>query len=58
MSSTETIGGLVVEVAGRILRNNEHVTIGPVKLIVESSDKKRIKMVKAIKLEQEEVNWH
>ncbi len=52
--STETIGGLVVEVAGRILRNNEHVTIGRVKLIVESSDKKRIKMVKAIKLEQEE----
>jgi gliding motility-associated protein GldE len=48
--ATETIGGLIVEIAGRILKNNEHVTIGPVKLIVESSDKKRIKMVKAIKL--------
>lgn len=49
--ATETIGGLIVEIAGRILKNNEHVTIGPVQLIVESSDKKRIKMVKAIKLE-------
>ena len=50
--ATETIGGLVVEVAGRILKNNEQVTIGPLQLIVESSDKKRIKMVKAIKLEE------
>jgi len=50
--ATETIGGLIVEVAGRILKNNEHVTIGPLQLIVESSDKKRIKMVKAIKLEE------
>ncbi|XOV68892.1 MAG: gliding motility-associated protein GldE [Fluviicola sp.] len=52
--ATETIGGLIVEVAGRILKNNEHVTIGPIQLIVESSDKKRIKMVKAIKLEETE----
>ncbi len=51
--ATETIGGLIVEVAGRILKNNEHVTIGPLKLVVESSDKKRIKMVKAIKLDTE-----
>lgn len=51
--STETIGGLIVEVAGRILKNNEHITVGPLKLIVESSDKKRVKMIKAIKLEQE-----
>lgn len=50
--ATETIGGLIVEVAGRILKNNEQVTIGPLQLIVESSDKKRIKMVKAIKLEE------
>jgi len=49
--ATETIGGLIVEVAGKILKNNEHITVGPLKLIVESSDKKRIKMVKAIKLE-------
>jgi len=52
--ATETIGGLIVEVAGRILKNNEQVTIGPLQLIVESSDKKRIKMVKAIKLEETE----
>lgn len=50
--STETIGGLIVEEAGRILKNNEQVTIGPIQLIVESSDKKRIKMVKVIKNEE------
>jgi gliding motility-associated protein GldE len=42
----ETLGGLIIEVAGRILKNNEFITIGPLKLIVESSDKKRVKTVK------------
>ncbi|MEN9969578.1 MAG: hypothetical protein RIR94_1783 [Bacteroidota bacterium] len=42
----ETIGGLVIEVAGRILKNNEYIVLGPLKLIVESSDKKRVKSVK------------
>jgi len=44
----ETLGGLVIEVAGRILKNNEYITLGPLKLIVESSDKKRVKSVKVI----------
>lgn len=52
--ATETIGGLIVEIAGRILKNNEQITAGPIKFIVESSDKKRVKMVKAIKLQTEE----
>ena len=42
----ETIGGLIIEQTGRILRNNEFITIENYKLIVESSDKKRIKTVK------------
>ncbi len=42
----ETLGGLVIEVAGRILKNNEYIVLGPLKLIVESSDKKRVKSVK------------
>jgi CBS domain containing-hemolysin-like protein len=42
----ETLGGLVVEVAGRILKNNEYIQIGALKFIVESSDKKRVKTVK------------
>lgn len=42
----ETLGGLVVEVAGRILKNNEYIQIGGLKFIVESSDKKRVKTVK------------
>ena len=46
----DTIGGLVVEIAGKILKNNEFITLGSIKLVVESSDKKRIKMIKAIKL--------
>lgn len=44
----ETLGGYIIESAGKILRNNEFVTTGNIKLIVESSDKKRIKMIKAI----------
>jgi putative hemolysin len=45
---SETIGGFIVESAGRILRNNEFVVCDGVKLIVESSDKRRIKMIKVI----------
>lgn len=44
----ETLGGLIIEVAGRILKNNEYIMIGPLKLIVVSSDKKRVKSVKVI----------
>ena len=42
----ETIGGLVLEQAGRILKNNEFIFIDKVKFIVESSDKKRMKTIK------------
>lgn len=44
----ETLGGLIIEAAGRILKNNEYIIIGPLKLIVVSSDKKRVKSVKVI----------
>lgn len=44
----ETIGGLVTEKAGRILKNNEYIKIHNLKLIVESSDKKRVKTMKVI----------
>ena len=50
--AAETLGGFITEVAGKILMNNEYIEAGSVKLIVESSDKKRIKMIKAIKLEK------
>lgn len=42
----ETLGGLIIEVAGRILKNKEFIQLGPLKFIVESSDKKRVKSVK------------
>ncbi len=42
----ETIGGFVTEQAGRILKNNEFIHVGNYKLIVESSDKRRVKTVK------------
>lgn len=48
---SETLGGFIVEHAGRILKNNEFIIFDNVKLIVESSDKKRIKMIKTILLE-------
>jgi gliding motility-associated protein GldE len=43
---SETIGGFVIEQKGRILRNNEFIVVSNYKLIVESSDKRRIKTVK------------
>lgn len=49
--NAETLGGFIIENAGRILKNNEFIEVGKLKLIVESSDKKRIKMIKAIKTE-------
>jgi len=44
----ETLGGFIVEQGGRILMNNEYIECDNIKLIVESSDKKRVKMIKAI----------
>lgn len=45
---SETIGGFIVEHAGRILKNNEYVLFDNIKFIVESSDKRRVKMVKTV----------
>lgn len=44
----ESLGGFIVQTAGKILKNNESITCGNIKLIVESSDKKRIKTVRAV----------
>lgn len=55
--NAETLGGYIIEHAGKILRNNESIEIGNIKLIVESSDKRRIKMIKAVKLnDKNEIN--
>ena len=45
----ETLGGFIIENAGKILKKDEFIEVGNFKLIVESSDKKRIKMIKVIK---------
>lgn len=50
-SVADSLGGFITENAGRILMNNEFVLAGNLKLIVESSDKRRIKMIKVVKLE-------
>jgi gliding motility-associated protein GldE len=50
----ETLGGFLVENAGRILRNNESFMVGEIKLVVETSDKRRIKMVRIITPKQAE----
>ena len=45
---SDSLGGFIIENAGRILKNREYVICSNIKLIVESSDKKRIKMVKVV----------
>ena len=50
---SDTLGGFLVENGGRILKNNEFFVCGDFKLVVISSDKKRIKNIKVIKLSNE-----
>jgi putative hemolysin len=54
----DTLGGFIVEQAGRILKNKEHIEVDQCKLIVEASDKKRIKSirVKIVELESQTLN--
>jgi len=52
---SDTLGGFIVENAGRILNNNEFIFCSNFKLIVESSDKKRIKTVKMLILDQAQI---
>lgn len=49
---SDTLGGFITENAGRILKNNEYFICSNFKLIVESSDKKRIKSVKVVVLNE------
>ena len=49
---SDTLGGFMVEKAGRILRNKEHIEFENFKLIVEKADKKRIKTICVIIQEQ------
>ncbi len=44
----ETLGGFIFQTAGRIPKSNESVVVGNIRLIVDASDKKRIKAVKAV----------
>lgn len=44
----DSLGGFIVERAGRILKNKEFIKFENLKLVVESSDKRRIKSVKVI----------
>lgn len=45
---SDSLGGFIIENAGRILKNKEFIKVGCFKLIVESSDKRRIKSIKII----------
>ena len=49
---SDSIGGFIIEKAGKILKNKEYIIFENIKFVVESSDKKRIKSVKAIILEK------
>ncbi len=52
---SDTIGGFITEQAGKILMNNEYIVVDNIKLIVESSDKRRVKMVKVIIEHEQEI---
>ena len=52
---SDTLGGFITEQAGKILMNNEYIVVDNLKLIVESSDKRRVKMVKAIIENEQEI---
>ena len=43
---SDTLSGFIIEQAGRIMKNNEFILFDSIKLVVESSDKRRIKMIK------------
>jgi putative hemolysin len=45
---SDSLGGFIIEQSGRILKNNEFIKFENYKLIVVSSDKRRIKSVKVI----------
>jgi putative hemolysin len=45
---SDSIGGFIIEQVGRILKNNEYIRFNGYKLIVLSSDKRRITSVKVI----------
>jgi CBS domain containing-hemolysin-like protein len=53
---SDSIAGFLIEQSGKILKNNESFEFENIKFIVESSDKRRVKMVKIIKpsLDEEE----
>jgi len=48
---SDTLGGFMVEKAGRILRNKEHIEFENFKFIVEKADKKRIKTIRVLLLD-------
>ena len=41
----ETLGGFLVEISGRIMKNKEHVDFESYRLTVVSSDKRRVKWI-------------
>lgn len=51
---SDSIAGFLIEQSGKILKNNESFEFENIKFVVESSDKKRVKLVKIIKLSLDE----
>lgn len=51
----DSVGGLVVELAGRVPAQGESVTVGELELIVRESDKRRVRRVEVVHRTEEEV---
>jgi gliding motility-associated protein GldE len=54
-TEADTLAGLVIEIAGKIPQKNEKITIKNFTFIVEAADKRRVKRIKLIRHNNEEI---
>ncbi|MBL4594748.1 MAG: gliding motility-associated protein GldE, partial [Flavobacteriales bacterium] len=51
----DTLAGLVIEITGKIPQKNEKITYKNFTFIIEAADKRRVKRIKLVKTETDEV---
>ncbi|GIV42507.1 MAG: hypothetical protein KatS3mg034_1817 [Vicingaceae bacterium] len=52
---SETIGGFIMELMGKIPQKNEKITFDDYQFVIESADRKKIKSIKVIKLHNNQI---
>lgn len=53
---SETIGGFIMELMGKIPQKNEKITFDDYQFVIESADRKKIKSIKVIKLHNNQIS--